>query len=245
MRIGVICEGPTDFVAIEAFFGRALEAHGFDASFIAIQPDMDSTLPHGGWTLVESWLSQNPASLRVRRYFGGGLFADDLDSKQCDVFLVQIDSDILDDDAFKAYNSSLYGVDFFDVSDATVRRAKMVDVIGAWSAIDSCGQVDSARHVFAPSVENTEAWCVAAFSRTPNVETLNGIELTIAFMTALLKYENKTVPDNISKTDKTISRRRNFCNHHRNGYARLADCSPSFKIPLDELLDLAPKHPNI
>ena len=48
MRVGVVCEGPTDFFAIESFFGHALKNDQIDAEFERIQPTLDNTNPEGG-----------------------------------------------------------------------------------------------------------------------------------------------------------------------------------------------------
>ena len=49
MRVGVVCEGPTDFFAIESFFGHALENDQIDAEFVRVQTKSDNTNSEGGW----------------------------------------------------------------------------------------------------------------------------------------------------------------------------------------------------
>ena len=64
MRVGVVCEGATDFVAIDAFFGQSLADHGIEAEFVPIQPEKDKTSPEGGWGNVLHWLQKNGNYMR-------------------------------------------------------------------------------------------------------------------------------------------------------------------------------------
>lgn len=100
MRVGVVVEGPTDSYAVVQFLGQSLQRYGIQPSFIDLQPSMDNTNPEGGWVAVLKWLEDNPPELRVPRYFGGGLFDQDLSAKACDVVIVQMDSDILGEETF-------------------------------------------------------------------------------------------------------------------------------------------------
>ena len=148
MRIGVICEGPTDFVAIEHFFGAALADKNLNTTFVSLQPDMDATQSHGGWTLVEAWLANNPPDTRIHRYFGGGLFANNLDTKQCDIFLIQIDSDILDDESFVNSVQNKHGIDAKNIVGETIRREKIIEILTCWSVLSACSNQDKKRHVY-------------------------------------------------------------------------------------------------
>ncbi|MCK4712560.1 MAG: hypothetical protein KAT26_06735, partial [Marinosulfonomonas sp.] len=73
MRIGVVCEGPTDFIAIKEFLGASLAKRHINSTFISIQPDPDNTLGDG-WTRVFYWLENNLPQSRIKSYFDGGLF---------------------------------------------------------------------------------------------------------------------------------------------------------------------------
>ena len=65
MRIGVVCEGPTDAHAIVCFLQASLTHRGITPDFIPIQPDTDNTRPlDGGWGAVFLWLKKNGASQR-------------------------------------------------------------------------------------------------------------------------------------------------------------------------------------
>ena len=96
MRIGIICEGPTDEPAITNFLKASLTYRDITPEFVLIQPDNDRTKPSdGGWHAVLNWLLNNPPKSRIATYLSGGLFDDGLSAKRCDVLVFQMDSDIL------------------------------------------------------------------------------------------------------------------------------------------------------
>ncbi|MEG3081713.1 hypothetical protein R3F64_17810, partial [Halomonas sp. 5021] len=43
MRVGVVCEGATDFVVISHFLGSSVESAGINIDIFAIQPPSDNT----------------------------------------------------------------------------------------------------------------------------------------------------------------------------------------------------------
>ena len=50
MRVGVVCEGPTDWHAIVCFLEASLTDRGIAPVFVEIQPEMDKTnRANGGW----------------------------------------------------------------------------------------------------------------------------------------------------------------------------------------------------
>ena len=66
MGIGVICEGPTDFVVIEAFIKAFLFGKNIETKIVSIQPTMDNTREGGGWSNLLLWLKNNPPQTRVK-----------------------------------------------------------------------------------------------------------------------------------------------------------------------------------
>ena len=100
MRIGVVCEGVTDFIAIREFTGAALRARGLEVEFVGLQPIPDRTRAEAGWGNLLNWLRRNNPEARVREYFSGGLFANSLSEKQCDAIILQMDADILGEQSF-------------------------------------------------------------------------------------------------------------------------------------------------
>lgn len=238
LKIGVVCEGPTDFHAISLFMEPALAAVGIEAVFIPIQPDMGRTLPEGGWGNVEAWLKNNPPLIRVRQHFDGGMFGI-MSAQACDVLLIQMDSDILDDPRFKTRMGKVYGFGIPEENDSGRRGALIVQILELWSKLDELTKVDKRRHVFAPAVEATEAWCIAAYDvKHPEPEKLKGEPLAQAFMTALNGSEGRP-PMEYSTIDKNVDRRRRFCETHNGGHARVVDRCPHFGRAVEAIATLA------
>lgn len=239
LRIGVICEGPTDFHAIYHFMKPALRELNIDASIIDIQPDMGRTLQCAGWGNIELWLKNNPPKLRMTQYFGGGPFLNNLSAKACDIFLIQMDSDIIDDKKFRRHmiNDYNYGI---QPHNAPNRRGQCVaKVLELWSKFEELDDGNRRRHVVSPAVESTEAWCVAAFSDShQKPEELNGSDLITAFMAALEESEGRSIQA-YSKANKDVKRRERFCKKHANdGYKRIVQLCPHFDRAL-EMIRLA------
>ena len=186
MRIGVVCVGQTDFIAIEAFLGHSLAQRGITAEFEAIQPEMDKSSAVGGWANVLLWLGNNPPKARVPNLFGGGLFGGNLARPPLDCLLIHLDTDILGDNSFKKFIKNQFGYDASSPKGPIERGQETSDILKlAWREQDMT-DADKNRHVPAVSVESTENWCVAAFSaRADNFELLSGQCLVDHFMTAL------------------------------------------------------------
>ncbi len=240
IRVGVVCEGPTDFLAIEAFFNNALEAAGVASQFLPIQPRMDNTSPEGGWGNVLLWLKKNPPASRIVKYFGGGLFGGGLEYEALDCLLVQLDTDVLENGSFQRYVCREYGL---VVSPATAPDARANEIVRilrlAWRETEM-NQVDANRHVPAPAVEATEAWCLAAFTaQAQNFELLSGQDLIDGFMSALETTEGRHPNPPYAEADKSIKRRKRFCQTHRNSSARVADNCEQFAMTLEYLRSFA------
>lgn len=102
MRIGVICEGPTDWHAIKSFLGDSISSAGFSVELVPLQPDPDATSSEGGWTKVLLWLKSHLPKSRIQQLFAKGLFGGGLATEPLDGILIQLDSDILGNDSFGA-----------------------------------------------------------------------------------------------------------------------------------------------
>jgi hypothetical protein len=111
-RIGVVCEGPTDFVAISSFLGESLRVRGLVVTFVDIQPELDasSLSSGGGWANALTWLEINALQSRLAAYLGKGLFDSGLSDKVCDLLIVQVDTDVLDEDDFKNFVAKRKGL---------------------------------------------------------------------------------------------------------------------------------------
>ena len=163
MKVGVICEGPTDFLAISHFLAASLKIRGLKVEFIDIQPEIDATSVNagGGWSIALSWLQNNPLVARESAYLGAGLFGGGLAAKACDFLIVQIDSDVLDEPSFHAYVNSRSGLTVNCPTDPADRFVAVQSVLLHFCEFPDEDSGLQARHIVAPAVENTETWCVA------------------------------------------------------------------------------------
>jgi hypothetical protein len=236
MKIGVVCEGPTDYPAIVQFFHHALLERSIEAKFCSLFPDMDKSRPTAGWANVLLWLQNNPPSSRIQRYFGGGLFGGALAAEQLDAILIHLDADILPDDSFINFVKNKYDFSVVDADDPVDRGSQITNIIDIAAGNDSMTNVDRAKHVAAPAVESTESWCVAAFTVPPTeFEKLRGAQLTHSFMTALERSEGREPQDIYKNIDKNLRRRERFCETHAAGSARIIHGCQHFSRALAKL----------
>ena len=157
MRIGVVCEGPTDRHAIVNFLGASLKNRGIIPVFVNIQPENDQTIPtNGGWYAVLNWLRKNPPKSRTANYLGGGLFDDDRSAKRCDVLVFQMDSDILSDRGFQNWTRNKLGYAVSVLTDPIQRGHEARSIIELAGDFDQLSSRESKRHIPAPAVESTE-----------------------------------------------------------------------------------------
>jgi hypothetical protein len=236
MRIGVICEGPTDFYAIESFLGHSLSENGINANFIALQPAMDRTQPEGGWGNVLLWLKNNPPQARIQKYFNGGSFGGALSTLPFDCLLIQLDSDILGEESFTQYMKTTHNFSPSIPDNPNDRAHEITEVIAHVGQFNDMSKADRDRHLPAPAVESTEAWCVAAFnSQQSEFECLKGGELTNAFMAVCQRSEGRTPQDNYTQIDKSQSRRKTFCEKHKSGSSRIIKSCQQFEAIFNKL----------
>lgn len=236
MRIGVICEGQTDFIAIETFLGTALKKQTIDAAFIPIQPSPDNT-SDGGWARVLHWLQQNPPKSRVDAYLSGGLFAGNLSGQQCDVFVIQLDSDILGDAGFSAKLNDM-GIKVNVPTITTERGEEIARILNELCNLGGINAIDQRKHILAPTVEASETWCIAAYEHMAgDPEELQAQALHDAFGSVLARSEGRVATLPYGKPDKSVSRRQSFCNRHKNSiFIELQ--ATHFKQLLDKVVDL-------
>lgn len=221
MRIGLVCEGPTDFHAIFNFVGASLKDRGIVPEFVSIQPEIDRTNPKGGWHAALNWLLKNPPQVRVMSYLGGGLFSDGLSAKSCDLLIFQIDADNLSEGGFQNWILGKFGYRVKDMPDPRHRGEEIRSIIGIVGEFDRLSDRDLRRHVPAPAVESTETWCVAAFREmADDPERLKGQDLCQEFMNALHRSEGRTTQA-FTHVNKSPPRRGRFCKKHSTGYRGL------------------------
>lgn len=236
MRVGVVCEGPTDFPAITCFVGNALERRGISATFRSLFPDMDNTRPIGGWANVMLWLERNDHHLRVQRFFKGGLFGGALGEEALDAIVIQLDTDVLADSGFRQYVKKKFNLDIVNVQNSAGKAHVLTNIIELAACIESLAMADAQRHVPFPAVNSTEAWCVAAFHNRPcSSDELEGQDLTNHFMSALESSESKTANPPYSNIDKSHRRRLSFCKKHASNSDRIVVDNVQFASCVDRL----------
>lgn len=168
-KIGVVCEGPTDFLAIANFLHASLKSRGHDVEFIDVQPELDATAiaSGGGWPNALGWLMENPLESRRSAYLGPGLFASGLSKKKCDYLIIQIDTDVLDEDHFRNRVLKHRNLVVGAPTDPPSRFDEVQKALFVFCELKDEADSDANKHIVAPAVENTETWCVAA--REPDV----------------------------------------------------------------------------
>ena len=227
MRIGIICEGPTDVHALVCFLQESLTSRGIEPIFVMLQPTMDRTGPaEGGWNMVMKWLQHNPPSSRIKTYFDGGLFDSDLSAKTCDVMILQMDADILPDSHFQHWIRRNLKREVVNPDDPIERGNEVRAIVEIVGEFDGLSPSYFDRHKIAPAVESTETWCIAVFRwMSSNPELLRGQELCQRFMTVLHQSENRPA-QNFVHINKDPHRRLRFCrSHSSSGFGRLeAQC---------------------
>jgi hypothetical protein len=234
IRIGIVCEGPTDAIVIKVACERYLSEHGWQADVFPIQPLRDRTLgEQGGWTMVRSWLLSNDHESRCKRHFGLGLFANGLDALRCDIIFVHLDSDIVSDVAFNEGAPPA-------VRSATTDREYVVNKLADWIGREHFTAADQYRYISGVAVQSIETWCLALFdAAAENIEELTGDELGRAFNTALLASESVQNVDVTGIPNKDRRRRARFVEKHSTmaGLHRAMDQSTSFSLAFSALKD--------
>lgn len=242
MRIGLVCEGPSDIPAVEHFLYDQLAKLGIQPTFRNLFPDPDNTRPEGGWGNLFLWLARNPPQSRVVRFFQGGLFGGEGATEPLDAIVIQIDADIAEDDIFRRFALERFGVAIGECVDASARASAVSSIAELAADLNELTDVDRRRHVIAVAVESTEAWCVAAFHPQPKqVEELRGSDLTVAFMRALEISEARQPQDWYANCDKDIKRRKNYCQRFGGFSDRVVASCPHFAMAVDALV--ANTHP--
>ena len=240
MRVGVVCEGPTDFIAIKAFFCHSLAHHKIAAEFVAIQPEKDKSSPKGGWSNVLHWLIRNPPEARIQEFFKGGLFAGENAQPPFDCLLIHLDTDILGDKSFENFIAKNFGYHTKTPKGPVDRAREISDILKLAWRDQNMTKVDKERHVPAVSVESTENWCVAAYSAKPcNFELLSGQDLVDQFMSVLEEFERRQPKTSYAKISKNIKRREDFCDGQKSNSRRISLGCHHFQLILERLLSLA------
>ncbi|AFO91545.1 hypothetical protein [Phaeobacter inhibens] len=211
MRIGIVCEGQTDFIAIERLVGLSFRARDIDVSFVSLQPPVDNTRAGAGWPQVLRWIEKNPIGQRNVQHFGRGLFAKDLSAKRCDAILFQMDTDIIGEQSFenKVRND---GYAAATPSEPRQRAVFIADVLAHYLDYSNLDSTLQRKHFLFPAVESTETWCIAAadnFEQDP--ETFGLADLVHHFGCLVSDVCGQPRRDSYTKINKRQILRRKVC----------------------------------
>ena len=211
LRIGVVCEGQTDFVAIKIFLEEEFSRLGKKVIFDMIQPAYDNTLP-SGWSQVLLWLENNELAFRSALYLKGeSLFAVEDDDVKYDALLFQIDSDIIGEDSFEVFikkRNLAYALPANNVDRGNVIRHILLSIGGHASDADSLLR----KEIMAPIVESSEAWILAAENVANHPESLIGQPLIDAFGALVARASGQPPKEAYVSINKTTKTRKRICN---------------------------------
>jgi len=238
MKIGIVCEGITDFHAINHYIGSALLKRGIKTEFVPLQPLPDNT-SGGGWGHVFSWLEQNPPGSR-EQLFGRGLFANSKKFSSFDSIVIHIDTDIIPDQSFlnyiKAKNFTIGATNTFDEKTSEANR-----IIDYFAQLNQCTPDQAKKHVSAPITESSEAWCIAIDPQfIGDAEGLCGQDLINAFGAALARFNKQIPKPSYGSINKKSKSREKYCQSTSTDVDRLKSCK-QFVSLVDRLVLIAPQ----
>lgn len=223
MKVGVVCEGVTDFLAIKHYVGFALSNVGVDAEFVALQPNPDNT-SGGGWPQVLTWLLNNTPELR-RPLFYKGLFENSSRLSGLDVLLIQMDTDIIPEEGFRNF-SSRHGYIVGNPSSIPEKASEISNTLLHFAKISETDADLIKKHVTAPIAESSEAWCVAAdgdFDGDP--EKLIGQALIDAFGCSLARFTKNPIRMPYRSINKSVKSRDQYCAGTADKYDSIKRCT--------------------
>lgn len=238
MKVGIVCEGMTDFHAINYYVSAALQKKGLSVEFVALQPDPDNTSP-GGWGNVFTWLENNPPIAR-EPLFGRGLFANSKKLSDLDSILIHLDTDILPEPSFLNF---LKGRNFNIKTSRSLdeRSSELSRLIEHFACLDQCTEGIAAKHIAAPIAESSEAWCIAVDPEfNGSAEALSGQALIDAFGVSLARFSRNPPKANYMAINKKIKSRENYCQKTAGEVARLESCI-LFVSLVEKISAIAPK----
>ncbi|WP_353177570.1 hypothetical protein [Delftia acidovorans] len=237
MRIGVVCEGETDYLALKHFLGAELTRRKIDTEFLMLQPTPDRS-SGGGWGNVMGWLESNPPAARDV-YFSSGLF-EELDAKaNLNAILIHLDTDILPEESFVGYlKKKGYALSAFNTVDQ--KAIEISKVIGHFAQFPKLTPEKLSRHIPAPISESSEAWCVAIDGEhVGNAEELTGQDLINAFGAALSRFKKTKPQQEYKKINKNIVQREAYCSGTAANVQNIHTCSLFLSL-VNQLVNIKP-----
>lgn len=223
MKIGIVCEGVTDFHAMRHYLGAALHQRGVAANFVPLQPNPDNT-NRGGWPQVLTWLERNPPSLR-EPLFGAGLFANSSRFSGLDYLIIQLDTDIIPEAGFRNFLRD-NGYEAGNPETVPLKAAEIASILLHFSKDAELSPDLKERHIQAPIAEASEAWCVAAdpeFLGDP--ESLSGQSLIDEFGKSLARFSRQPLQAAYLRINKTSKTRDRYCAGTSGNHLLVRRCS--------------------
>lgn len=210
MRVGIVCEGQTDYITMKSFLSAELTNKGKTIEFDLIQPALDNTLP-GGWSQVAYWLEQNPLANRNAVYLKGqAVFSLEEDDRKFDVLIFQIDTDIIGETGFENFISQR-GIDPVRPISPVDRSKFIQEIINKLAGHASLSVALTAKEVPIALVESCETWIVAAASSVEGAETLTTDELRNSFGAVVAQETGHPVMPEYQTTNKKVKTRVKIC----------------------------------
>lgn len=207
IKIGVVCEGPCDFIIIEWCLGAALKGRGYDIEFVPFQPARDrtsGTYNDGGWHQVYKWCVRNDAEAR-QRFFNGGLFAD-ADAMAVDLIVVHCDGDLR---KILADRGGWEDLAFDNPDNWSDTPEQALDYCSKLLAGWLYGHVNGNVHpredntICAPIVFAGEAWLLAALGLHANPEEIKDVKAE--FSKLWLAKSGRNVPEAIKQLKRHVA----------------------------------------
>ena len=231
MKIGVVCEGETDFYAIKYYVGEELKKKGVDANFVLLQPAADES-SGGGWGNVLLWLLNNPPASR-NKFFARGLFSLSKEKTDIDVILMHLDTDVLMDVGFLNYVQK-HGCILNPVTTTKDKSIEISKILSVFSDVNGVQVSLKSKYIYAPIAESSESWCISAEGGYHgNSEHLSGQALVDAFGAALARVSGNPVNATYSKINKNKSSRENFCSKTSSSSNKVMNCTLFSEILLN------------
>lgn len=206
LRIGLICEGVTDYVIFEKLVGDIARKAGTPVSFKRFHPAQDATsgrVESGGWLTVFQWCIRNTPERRRSIFNVGSLFQAAV--APCDMLLIHLDTDICE----RLAGSELEVLQHvppndYDLTSAIGRGNFIRAVIAHWLQLHTVDEAFRAKHIPAPAVECSEAWLIA--SRVDVVSPENDRTIMERFIKIVCDTLRQREPETTSSFKKTSNR---------------------------------------
>jgi hypothetical protein len=241
MRVGIVCEGATDFITTSSFLTHSMLRRGLHIDFIDLQPGLDKTSEmNSGWSNALLWLERNPLKSRKNNILGSGLFSGSLSWKKCDVILIQLDCDCREDEGFHIFlkkrsvnlkNLQQHDKICEDLTEALLRLSEL-----------NQEQCADERHIICCVTHNSESWCIAALSDTADrpVEQIDLSETSEIYLNSVSNYPiSEAIP--VSRRVKDRNLRTQFCNDNKSLSERVEARSETYRTLVDQACALAQK----